>query len=112
MNKEFFLFPDYHIDSTDWFDNLIDDNGVQWKAKYEEMKRKYDELGAKYDELKGMIEVTGSVYAAKQMQLDQLLQKHQIKSDPEAKPSLEYENKRQKMEYDSEPNSWRCMALS
>ena len=113
------FFPDaYYIDETDWFDNLIDDNRVQWKAEYEKMKRKYDELEAKYNELKNLIGVTGSLYAAKQMQLDNLLQKHEFSSDPGAKQSLEYsKNKRQKIEYDSdnklaEPNSWRCMALS
>ena len=98
----------YHIDETDWFDNLIDEN--KWKTKYEAMERKYLDLEAKYNELKNLIEVTGSVYAAKQLQLDMVLQKHELSSDDsEAKQNLEYKNKRQKL---TGPNSWRCMALS
>ena len=98
----------YHIDETDWFDNLIDEN--EWKTKYEAMERKYLDLEAKYNELKNLIEITGSVYAAKQLQLDMVLQKHEVSSnDSGAKQNLEHKNKRQKL---TGPNSWRCMALS
>ena len=86
---------------------MIDEN--EWKTKYEAMERKYLDLEAKYNELKNLIEITGSVYAAKQLQLDMVLQKHEVSSDFGTKQNLEHENKRQKL---TGPNSWRCMALS